>query len=43
MKKFEKSVKILQKNLKKNRVFSFIWKMLCLESKIIMVENTKYC
>jgi hypothetical protein len=26
MKKFEKSVKILQKNLKKNRVFSFTWK-----------------
>lgn len=26
MKKFEKSVKNLQKNLKKNKVFSFTWK-----------------
>lgn len=41
MKKFEKNVKILQKILKKNRVFSFTWKMLCFESKIVMVEKYK--
>lgn len=41
MKKYRKSVKILQKKLKKNRVFSFTWKNALLESKIIMIEKYK--